>query len=168
MPSEPWDTEPPDASPEAVARRLWFLKVLTTRMQPEQALSLAARMEAFVASGGKATTLRHGGQMPALTASLFESIAQSRPWATGSAVRFRALLAAFEPRTSTPSRVGSNQGGRLLTETELQEYVDLAIKGANNQDLARHFGITPRQANGLRMGLAKRFPQLALRALNRH
>ena len=42
-----------------------------------------------------------------------------------------------------------------------KEFLDAIAAGASNRDLASRFAITPRQANGLRIGLARRKPARA-------
>jgi hypothetical protein len=50
--------------------------------------------------------------------------------------------------------------GRLLDRRRLHEFRDAIAHGMSNTELAARFGMTPRQANGLRMGLTRRDPHL--------
>ena len=212
-------------SNNTAARRLWFLQVLLDKMEPERALALASRMEAFVAIGGTLPTKanqdkgsnapRVHGESAAAGAGVageawkvFQPTVESSPSelgaeaaggvTRGSEVRkgrgrdfdsgsdtdrsqrpevLDGRLAASSVKSTgevgksnespesllkTPS---GNSPGRLLTREELQAFQDQALNGATNQDLAQRFGLTPRQANGIRMGLAKRVPQIALKRI---
>jgi hypothetical protein len=141
-----------DESESAVERRLWFLQVLLEKMDVEKALALAARMEAFINAGEQATApkdeLRH-----------VSSRNSPRHLLDGSIVRRDDRSA---PERSPSAASARDVPGRLLNDAELYAFRDRAVQGASNYDLASRFGLTPRQANAIRMGLAKGTPQVAL------
>jgi hypothetical protein len=128
-------------------RRLWLLQRLLEKMDADKALDLAARMEKFVSRESQTTARQDDGRYPAAENALAELDRGSSP---------------LEPRP--PARSAGDCSGRLLSAGELQAFIDRAVQGATNRDLARLFGLTPRQANGIRMALAKRMPQVALRS----
>ena len=149
-----------DESESAAQRRLWFLERLLEKVDAEQALDIAARLEAFVADGPvglRKQDHRHsahqnaGTNLPApQTGKIGPTIDQSRSVA--------------EP---PPTATRRGDGGRLLNDAELQAFASRAVHGATNRELGRLFGLTPRQANGIRMALAKRHPQVGLGAGSR-
>jgi len=146
-----------DESESAAQRRLWFLHRLLEKMGAEQALDMAVRMEAFVAMGGEATNPED---------DRWHSAAQNTPTGlpTTQARNFAGSLdqsssAADPPPPATMRKHGA---GRLLNDGEIQAFMTRAVQGATNRELARLFGLTPRQANGIRMALAKRNRQVAL------
>jgi hypothetical protein len=153
----PAEGEVTDESESAAQRRLWFLQPLLEKMDPEKALDLAARMEAFVTKDGQATIRKHDHPHPAArTAPAELSAAQA-----GTIVRsLDHSNSAAERRP--PATLKRDATGRLLNDAEMQAFMSRALQGATNRELARLFGLTPRQANGIRMGLAKRTPQVAL------
>jgi hypothetical protein len=146
-----------DQSENAAQRRLWLLQRLMETMDAEKALELAARMEAFVATNAqeafreedhrRSTVRKAPTELPAAPFGDIRSFDQSH--------------FAREPSPASTTRDGA---GRLLNDGELQAFTGRAVQGATNRELGRLFGLTPRQANGIRMALAKRNPQVALRA----
>jgi hypothetical protein len=138
----------------AAKRRLWLLEVLLGKMEPESALALAARMEAFVA--GEASTIGREANEGTSTEQASPRPSQEPPSNGREAATDQAVSSASQP--CTPA-----ERGRLLTDDELREFAVAAVNGATNRDLARRFRLSPRQANGIRMGLAKRTPQVALK-----
>jgi hypothetical protein len=124
-------------------RRLWLLHNLLQKLEPEEALRLAERMEKFVLAGdavsfspSRQATEEEGGR-----------VAGSMPPFAG------------KPHAASPARPRPS-GSRLLEGASLQEFTEALMAGADNSELARRFSLTPRQANGLRMGIEKRYPQL--------
>ena len=142
-----------DESERAAERRLWLLQSLLEKMDVEKALALAARMEAFI-TGVRATSgkdeQRHVASQNAPMHLLDGSIVRRDDHSHSAAKR------------SPPAAFARNAAGRLLSDAELQAFRDGAVQGASNYDLASRFGLTPRQANAIRMGLAKGTPQVAL------
>jgi hypothetical protein len=126
-------------------RRLWLLRTLLERMEPEAALALAERMENFIVDAAAAAGDARRCRRPA---------DEDAGPATG---RVRGTTTASSTAAVSPC------GGRLLGDAQLSEFIETATLGASNQDLGRRFGLTPRQANSIRMGLAKRAPQVALK-----
>jgi hypothetical protein len=55
-----------------------------------------------------------------------------------------------------------SRGSRLLQGKALQDFTNAVSSGLANAELAGRFGITPRQANSLRMGIEKRLPHLRM------
>jgi hypothetical protein len=147
-----------DEAESGAQRRLRFLQLFLEKMDAEEALALAARMEAFVTTGVE-TTPRNDDQRRTAPQ---DAPAQSLAAPTGTIARglHPGSSAAERPAPAKPARDAS---GRLLNDAELRSFTDRAVQGATNRDLARLFGLTPRQANGIRMALAKRTPQVALR-----
>jgi hypothetical protein len=146
-----------DESENAIQRRLWFLQLLLEKMDAEKALDLAARMEAFVATDGPATLPKEDHRHPAA-----QNAPTKLPAAqTGNMARSLDESSAAERPPPAMTRDGA---GRLLSDGETQAFMTRAVRGATNRELARVFGLTPRQANGIRMALAKRNPQVALRS----
>ena len=192
-----------EASESAAQRRLWLLQRLLEKMDAEEALKLAARMEAFVTADGQMTLRKDGNTHPGTQKAPVETspaqvgTAKATPDSTiGIATEATHLLnpphldkdsmeGSPEPRPAfmlgtgvaiadgcertgsvvelKPTGTVGRDAGRLLNEGELQAFTNRAVQGATNRDLARLFGLTPRQANGIRMALAKRNPQVALR-----
>jgi hypothetical protein len=147
-----------DESESGAQRRLWFLEQLLEKMDAEKALALAARMEKFVATYGQAT-IRKDDHRPAA--------AQNAP-AELPAIQAETIAGSLDPSSSAavpraPSTMKQDVKRRLLTDAEIQAFMNRAVQGATNRELAHLFGLTPRQANGIRMTLAKRTPQVALR-----
>jgi len=143
-------------SERAAQRRFWLLQRLLANMEAERALELAERMEAFVADDGEVSLRKeHHRHQEAENAPTRESPAQA-----GTIAHGLQSSSIAEPPASMSRR---ESAGRLLNDDELKAFMDRAIQGATNRDLARLFGLTPRQANGIRMALAKRTPQVALR-----
>lgn len=123
-------------------RRLWLLQFLLGKLEPEDALILAQQMETFVL-----------GTAPA----------RVRPRCAGeSGPGNRNDVWAVRPASATQGRDAdqAQQRGRLLADDSLREFVHAIAAGLSNAELAARFGFTPRQANGLRMGLSKRNPPL--------
>ena len=159
-------------SESAAQRRLWFLQQLLEKMDAEKALELAARMEMFVAAGGQATFHKDDHRHPSaqnaprqLPAAQGGTIAQSLDTSSpgpASHPEHEHISSAAEP--PPPATLKRQVTGRLLNEGEQQAFINRAVQGATNRDLARLFGLTPRQANSIRMALAKQTPQVALRA----
>jgi hypothetical protein len=59
-----------------------------------------------------------------------------------------------------PAEIARADAGKLLDVARRQAFIAALERGANNDELARTFGITRRQANGLRMGILKQRPGL--------
>jgi hypothetical protein len=133
--------------------------------------SSPARAETIADSLGQAPFLKDDHRHPSaesaprrLPAGPGETIAQSLDTSSpgpASHPEHEHISSAAEPPPATLKRQGT---GRLLNEGEQQAFINRAVQGATNRDLARLFGLTPRQANSIRMALAKRMPQVALRA----
>jgi hypothetical protein len=130
-------TENPTNAEVAAQRRLWFLQIVLDKMEPEKALELATRMETFVLSG--TPMIDPKDQRAALQTA-------------------GASLSAKQVQKS-----GDHAARQVLNAEQLREFTDLALQGSSNDDLAKRFELTPRQANGIRMGVAKRVPQVALK-----
>lgn len=166
-------------------RRLWLLQMLVEKIDPEQALQLAERMEHFILSGAGFSLKLPAAQRDATISKLERPDVDlgSRTWAERVAApqgrnpsRQRLVADAgvgpVEPLHPTqheiPERPPSVQfppttgrgDGRLLAEEAVPKFIEAIDHGATNDELARVFGITRRQANGLRMGLVKRMPHL--------
>jgi hypothetical protein len=121
---------------------LEFLKLALESAGLEEALAIAERMEAFVtgavhAAVSKATHEHTGAD-------------DMQPMGSTDATQDTAMRDADRAARSTDSRP------RLLDGDNLRRFAEAAGSGMSNADLAARFGLTPRQANGLRMGLAKR------------
>jgi len=142
-------------------RRLWFLQILIDKMDAERALALAARLETFVATGRTLTIVEEASETPPTPQRAMTSSASG----TAHDVAFPKGASARPIQPALLSHPLAQP--RLLAETELQEFAASAANGASNRDLAIRFGLTPRQANGIRMGLAKRSPQVALKRVAR-
>ena len=129
-------------------RRLWLLRTLVERMEPEAALALAERMENFIVGATAEAAMPGDNQKYPRAADENSDPATDRGRGT---------------TTAPPMVAVSPCGGRLLGEAQVSDFIETAALGASNHDLARRFGLTPRQANSIRMGLAKRAPQVALK-----
>jgi hypothetical protein len=144
-------------------RRLWFLfSALQEKATPEAALRMAERMERFVVGGvdeagtGEAAPAT-GEALPAERAEwLVRAHRPSQDGAPGATVS--GAGAASGAQGSPAGR--QDAPGRLLQDGLFEEFVAALKRGADNTELARLFGVTKRQANGLRMGIEKRFPAL--------
>ena len=127
-------------------RRLRLLQFLLEKLEPNEALSLAQQMEDFVLGG----------------ASEREQRASSTDGDEGG-----TRPPAWTVRAVESGKRGGEEGqqrGRLLADESLRAFAEAIAAGVSNAELASRFGFTPRQANGLRMGLARRNP--ALRAVS--
>jgi hypothetical protein len=153
------DIELFSGSDGAANRRLWFLQILIDKMDAERALALAARLETFVATGRTLTIVDEASETPTTTEG---TVTPPAP----AVVRDTPNVAPARP-VEPAILVQPLAQPRLLADAELQEFATRAANGASNRDLAIRFGLTPRQANGIRMGLAKRSPQVALRRVAR-
>jgi hypothetical protein len=126
-------------------RRLWLLQLLLDKLEPEEALSLAQQMETFILGSAAAKDAGPRAKGDAGSAAGERS--------DGWTVRPAAAPAEREPDET-------QQRGRLLAEESLRDFAQAIAAGLSNAELARRFGFTPRQANGLRMGLTRRNPAL--------
>src|SRR5689334_4807244 len=127
----------------AAQRRLWFLERLLENMDAEKALDLAARMEAFVTTGGEATIPQDDHRHPGAEAASAQLPAEQGE-ATVRSLGHGSPGAECRPIASL-TRAGT--GGRLLNDAEVHTFTNRAAQGATNRELARVFGLTPRQAN---------------------
>jgi hypothetical protein len=173
-------------------RRLWFLKMLCESAAPQDALRLAERMERFVVHGierGPDEARSAGRVLPPAGADLAQPAATAGEWmvlphlpqvanapSAAAAPRVETFVpepggerlpaappsAAVEPISGPAYRPASGDDGRLLDGPARQAFIAALRHGADNDELARTFGITRRQANGLRMGIVKRQPGLAV------
>jgi hypothetical protein len=157
-------------------RRLYFLVIALNKSEPEAAIELAERMERFVtskrfASGDQvddeAAEASDAGESAAdneAAAAAVEDLssALSRV-ANSNGPALRPL--ASEPRAaggatfSVAPTVGarSDPAARksALDATQRLEFKRAIASGANNDELAARFGLTRRQAHGLRIGFAR-------------
>lgn len=129
-------------------RRLFFLLRTSDGIEPRESLALAAQMENFVSSepacGGG-----HGS-----AANRVDSRDASRdPTAGRDSCEPSAREAHSLERTAPPAANGADQLSRGVPR---KEFLDAIGAGATNHQLAVRFGLTLRQANGLRIGLARR------------
>jgi hypothetical protein len=125
-------------------RRLWLLQFLLERLEPEEALNLAQQMEGFI-----------------LGSAARDHRSRSKSGA-GSGATERNDGWAVRPESAPHERDpdDAQQRGRLLGDDSLREFAEAIAAGLSNAELASRFGFTPRQANGLRMGLTRRNPAL--------
>jgi hypothetical protein len=139
----------------AANRRLWFLQVLIDKMDAERALALATRLETFVATGRTLTIVDDATELQSTTdrAVTTPAPAMAPNIPNGATARPIEAVMVAPPHAQQ----------RLLSDAQLQEFAASAAAGAGNRDLGIRFGLTPRQANGIRMALAKRAPQVALK-----
>jgi hypothetical protein len=162
----------------SIQRRLWLLSKLLETVGPEEALGLAERMERFVVDGiptrapeaaprdvaggdamrraapsdGSWTVMPH---LPQATATL-SSAPPSPP-------QEPLMTFVAEPDGAGRALLVENpqpESGRLLSEKDREAFIAALAGGADNDELARRFGITRRQANSLRMGIVKSRPAL--------
>jgi hypothetical protein len=131
-------------------RRLRLLQFLLEKLEPEEALSLAQQMETFVLGSDSAKEHRPAAKNGADTG------AETPAW-------------TVRPAAAAGERGGEDgqQRGRLLERESLRAFAEAIAAGLSNAELASRFGFTPRQANGLRMGLARRNPALRAAASGR-
>src|SRR5690242_7928672 len=124
-------------------RRLRLLQFLLEKLEPDEALSLAQQMENFVLGG----------------ASEKEQRTASKDGDEGGC---RRPAWAVRATVGSGKRGGEEgqQGGRLLADESQRAFAAAIAAGVSNAELASRFGFTPRQANGLRMGLTRRNPAL--------
>jgi hypothetical protein len=142
-------------------RRLWFLySALQEKGAPEMALQMAERMERFVVGGvgeaGRAEMSSPAGRTH--PADAIEWLVQAARPVPGDSPAASGSPTAAETRAPAAGR--QDGPGRLLQDEAFEEFVAALKRGADNGELARLFGVTKRQANGLRMGIEKRFPAL--------
>jgi hypothetical protein len=130
-------------------RRLWLLETLIQKLEPSAALDLAAKMESFVCGGHSIQISDPPADEPTPSFQGQVPVPSSKP-----------DVADVVQRTSGAERSSSGRGPRLLDEKSLEEFTAALGAGADNTQLARQFGLTPRQANSLRMGIQKRLPHL--------
>lgn len=123
-------------------RRLWLLQILVEKVDPAQALTIAERMEAFIVGSA-------------------DSAREDRPLRPNDGVKQGrnaelSFMEAAPSRTAEVITMPSSGTERLLDAQQLQAFVTAAAEGVDNTELARRFGLTPRQANGIRLGLTRR------------
>ena len=124
---------------DPTARRFWLVNILCQKVEPELALRLAERMEMFIVGGRQ------------LEARRDERVAAERCATAAEPAPKQEATHAAEVITMQPP-----PGVRLLEGDRLREFVAAAAAGVDNAELGRRFGLTPRQANGIRLGLTKR------------
>jgi hypothetical protein len=136
-----------DGLEPAARRRFWLLELLIEKLEPSAALQLAAQMESFIR-----------GENPATIVKVPELGPPPRP-ANAACVSATPDVFFEEQALSVPA---PSRGSRLLQGKALQDFTNAVSTGLANAELACRFGITPRQANSLRMGIEKRLPHLRM------
>jgi hypothetical protein len=126
---------------------------LIERVDPKVALDLAIRMDSFVC--GKSIAIVTAQEELTVFNDAVVLGDEELTEHVGRAQVDRAEATA-ERESAQPAASGS----RLLDEQTRQRFREAIAAGTDNAELARQFGMTPRQANGLRMGLQKQYPHL--------
>jgi hypothetical protein len=148
------DTNAPfEGLDHAGRRRLWLLQQLIQQVKPDEALKLAERMEEFVLGAERRVVAERG----AIT--VVKGSSPDDPGPRTLPLREAAKPAPVHDGAAAPS---PRRGARLLEGERMREFLAALGAGADNTELARRFGLTPRQANGLRMGIEKQHPHLRL------
>jgi hypothetical protein len=135
-------------------RRLWLLELLISKLEPSAALYLAVKMESFV-RGDSFGIIPEAGEAAG-------SVAESSNRSAGAPPSEAPYVSAEPEAPSAAETLAEGRGSRLLHGKALQDFTDALGAGADNTELARRFRMTPRQANGLRMGIQKRLPHLRM------
>jgi hypothetical protein len=130
-------------------RRLFFLLRALNHAKPSEALALAAAMEKFV-SGASAEEAESPGSMSAPQDAPRDPPAGGERSDTGT--RGTRSLA----RTA---RLAADGGKQSSTGVPHEQILEAINAGATNRELADRFGLTMRQANGMRIGLGRRKPR---------
>jgi len=126
-------------------RRLLFLLRALNDAKTGDALSLAAEMENFVSGASP-----DGADGAGSTAR--RAVTPDAPGASES-----CMPATHEGQSPAPAEtLAVTDPTALCGGVPRQEFLDSLSAGATNRQLAEKFGLTLRQANGLRIGLARR------------
>lgn len=148
-----------DLEPTA-CRRMYLLALALNAAAPAEALDLARCMERFVTNADMVQAPRS-----AAARSLNEANVETRsPCSSPPKHATNAELCDLGQRTATkdfddwpPARQSAETAGKkTLTAARKAEFLEALLKGANNQQLAVRFGLSPRQVNGLRLGFGRR------------
>jgi hypothetical protein len=119
-------------------RRFWLIKVALEQNAPHDALELAERLERFITRG-----VPLGGGREVDETAIAPAGPQPAELDGGSLSDDRK-----HPAKDATPRV-------LLDDAARDAFARAAAAGADNRELAERFNLTPRQANGARMGLSK-------------
>jgi hypothetical protein len=165
-------------------RRLYFLFVALNKSDPKAAIELAERMERFVTSRKFAAIGIAGDDADDAAADDAAPVDDAAPAEEEDASEPLAVASSSAGSAHTPAVNGNAQGGvarfgngsagaiapsRLgtmarsdglvrksaLDEAQRTEFKRAIASGANNDELATRFGLTRRQAHGLRIGFAR-------------
>jgi hypothetical protein len=143
----------------AARRRFWLLRILIERHgHPQDALEHARRMERFISGAPLAAPTA------ATTELRFPTQSGVSPNVTPAAKQAADALASItsrmpgDPLPTSPGRVSETAAPPPAGQTgavDRARFAQAVADGASNAELARMFGLKPRQANCLRLGLMR-------------
>lgn len=125
--------------------RLYFLLLSLRDIQAEQALIVAEQMERFITAGR---------QVPDSPVAKGEDRATAPP--SSEKERDHPGANVCLDQDQGVRGYGRSEKGVLSNKEFRSQFISAICAGTNNKQLAERFGLTLRQVNGLRMGLAKR------------
>jgi hypothetical protein len=149
----------------AARRRFWLAQWILERCsigEIEPALAIAAKIEAFIASGDSCNNSGSSCRGATATPAAAQGIASG----SGSSQAIQSTKSSADPNVSPPSWNGVGIGGRchaanrpLLDQETRDRFIREAARKPDNRHLAQTFGLSVRQAHAIRVGLSKLIAQ---------
>jgi hypothetical protein len=131
-------------------RRLYFLLLVIDQLEPREALALAERIEAFITAGNPPPFDISEPQTPASpTASCSDA-------GSGNGDQHAISAGNVPPSFHELAQASSTSPRRRLDRPLQIEFFKAVARGATNGELAERFGLTKRQAQAFRIGIARR------------
>jgi hypothetical protein len=135
-----------------VDRRLWLLHKALECMPLDRAIALARDVEEFLTEGAPVSSKLQAAQLRSESgAALSENRLSEKPDSVGS---------------PAPSRRPATRTRLALSHEQRERLMDRLAKGATNAELAGEFGLSLRQAQGIRMGTARKNSKIRHEVIN--